>query len=298
MVLGQCEDRSGDACHVHTIPLRRVSQESAPGPDASTLLPRREASRSQRPLRPQARQTKDRRTAPPRRAPRLERLNGNAAGIDVGAEYHWVAVPDDRDAEPVQRFATFTVDLYALADWLTQCGIETVVMESTGVYWMPLFEVLEERGFTVSLVDPHHVKQVPGRKTDVQDCQWWQELHTYGLWRGAFRPPEAVCVLRSSLRQRSLLIEEASRTVQHMQKALEHMNLKLTAVVSDITGHTGMGIMRAILAGERDPQALATRRDKRCKCDQATLAKALEGPAGAFQQGITVMNKPLCNGCL
>jgi transposase len=140
-----------------------------------------------------------------------------------------------------------------------------------------LFEVLEARGFAVSLVDPHHVKQVPGRKTDVQDCQWLQELHTYGLLRGAFRPAEAVCVLRSYLRQRSLLIEEAARTIQHMQKALEQMNLKLTEVVSDITGHTGMGIIRALLAGERDPQALAARRDRRCKHDQATIAKALAG---------------------
>lgn len=207
----------------------------------------------------------------------LEQLNLNAAGIDVGAESHWVAVPVDRDEEPVQRFGAFTADLYALAEWLRQCQIETVVMESTGVYWIALFEVLEERGFDVQLVDPHAVRQVPGRKTDVQDCQWLQELHTYGLLRGAFRPEDQVCVLRSYLRQRSMLIAMASRAVQHMQKALEQMNLKLTEVVSDITGKTGMTIIRAILAGERDPQTLATHRDKRCKQDQATIAKALEG---------------------
>jgi transposase len=207
----------------------------------------------------------------------LERLNWHAAGIDVGAEQHWVAVPDDRDPEPVRRFATFTVDLYALADWLTQCGVDTVVMESTGVYWIPLFEVLEARGFEVKLVDPHAVRQVPGRKSDVLDCQWLQELHTYGLLRGAFRPTEAVGVLRSYVRQRDQWIEDASRAIQHMQKALEQMNLKLTEVVSDITGHTGMAILRSILAGERDPQALAARRDRRCKHDQATIAKALEG---------------------
>jgi transposase len=132
----------------------------------------------QRPLRHDTRPKKDRRTVATRCSPRLERMHWNAAGIDVGAAYHWVAVPDDRDAEPVQRFATCTVDLYALADWLTQCGIETVAMASTGVYWIPLFDVLEERGFAVSLVDPHHVKHVPGRTTDVQDCQWLQELHT------------------------------------------------------------------------------------------------------------------------
>ena len=188
-----------------------------------------------------------------------------------------MAVPEDRDPEPVRRFATFTGDLYALAAWLTQCRIETVVMEATGVYWIPVFEVLEARGFDVQLVDPHYVKQVPGRKTDVRDCQWLQELHTYGLLHGAFRPPDQVCVLRSSLRQRSELIAEASRAIHHMQKALEHMNLTLTEVVSDITGATGMGIIRAILAGERNPQALAARRDWRCKHDQATIAKALQG---------------------
>jgi transposase len=214
-----------------------------------------------------------------RRASRaqLEQLNLNAAGIDVGSESHWVAVPSDRDEQPVQEFGAFTVDLYALAEWLRQCQIDTVVMESTGVYWIPLFEVLEERGFDVKLVDPHSVRQVPGRKTDIQDCQWLQELHTYGLLRGAFRPEDEVCVLRSYLRQRGMLVEMASRAVQHMQKALEQMNLKLTEVVNDITGKTGMTILRAILQGERDSQLLATHRDKRCKHDQATIAKALEG---------------------
>jgi transposase len=211
------------------------------------------------------------------RAAQLEQLNLNAAGIDVGATEHWVAVPADRDAQPVQRFGAFTADLYALAAWLRQCQIETVVMESTGVYWIALFEVLEERGFDVKLVDAHQARQVPGRKTDVKDCQWLQELHTYGLLRGAFRPEDEVCVLRSYLRQRSMLVAMASRAVQHMQKALEQMNLKLTEVVSDITGKTGMTIIRAILAGERAPQLLATYRDKRCKHDQGTIAKALTG---------------------
>lgn len=195
----------------------------------------------------------------------------------MGAESHWVAVPGDRAAQPVQCFGAFTTDLYALAEWLRQCQIDTVVMESTGVSWIALCEVLEERGFDVKLVDPHSVRQVPGRKTDVQDCQWLQELHTYGLRRGAFRPEDEVCVLRSYLRQRRMLVAMASRSVQHMQKALEQMNLKLTEVVSDSTGKTGMTIIRAILAGERDSQVLATHRDKRCKHDQATLAKALEG---------------------
>jgi len=204
-------------------------------------------------------------------------MNLNAAGIDVGSEAHWVAVPRDRDEQPVRRFGAFTADLYALAEWLRQCQIETVVMESTGVYGIALFEVLEARGFDVKLVDAHHARQVPGRKTDVQDCQWLQELHTYGLLRGAFRPEDQVCVLRSSLRQRSMLVAMASRAVQHMQKALEQMHCKLTEVVSDINGKTGMEIIRAILAGARDPQRLARHRDQRCQHDHATIAKALEG---------------------
>src|SRR5262247_4088071 len=177
----------------------------------------------------------------------------------------------------MQRFGAFTADLYALADWLRQCQIATVVLESTGVYWIGLFEVLEERGFDVRLVDAHYARQVPGRKTDVKDCQWLQELHTYGLLRGAFRPEDKVCVLRSYLRQRRMLVAMASRAVQHMQKALEQMNLKLTEVVSDITGKTGMTIIRAILTGERDPQQLATSREKRCKHDHVTIATALTG---------------------
>src|SRR6516165_6073791 len=226
--------------------------------------------------RPGARQYPKRRSSRGRSAP-FEQMHLNAAGIDVGATEHWVAVPEDRDEEPVRRFGAFTAALYVLAEWLRQCQIETVVMESTGVYWITLFEVLEERGFDVKLVDAHDARQVPGRKTDVKDCQWLQELHTYGLLRGAFRPEDQICVLRSYLRQRSMLVAMASRAVQHMQKALEQMNLKLPEVVSDIMGKTGMTILRAILAGERDPQLLATYRDKRCKHDQATIAKALTG---------------------
>ena len=186
-------------------------------------------------------------------------------------------MPADRDAQPVQRLGALTADLYALAAWLRQCQIETVVLESTGVYWMALCEVREERGCDVKLVDAHQARQVPGRKTDVKDCQWLQELHTYGLLRGAFRPEDEVCVLRSYLRQRSMLVAMASRAVQHMQKALEQMNLKLTEVVSDITGKTGMTIIRAMLAGERAPQLLATYRDTRCTHDHGTLAQALTG---------------------
>src|SRR5919201_6572910 len=221
-------------------------------------------------------QQRQRRASRVRSAP-FEQMNLNAAGIDVGATEHWVAVPEDRDEEPVRRFGAFTADLYVLAEWLRQCQIETVVMESTGVYWIALFEVLEERGFDVKLVDAHDARPVPGRKTDVKDWQWLQELHTSGLLRGAFRPEDQICVLRSYLRQRSMLVAMASRAVQHMQKALEQMNLKLPGVVSDMNGKTGMEIIHAILAGERDPQRLASHRDRRCKHDQATIAKALEG---------------------
>src|SRR5215471_5863053 len=240
------------------------------------LVMREDAAMARTARRPGDRQHRKPRSSQAHAVP-LKQMNLNAAGIDVGAEAHWVAVPRDRDEQPVQQFGTFTADLYALAEWLRQCQIETVVMESTGVYWIGLFEVLEERGFDVRLVDAHYARQVPGRKTDVKDCQWLQELHTYGLLRGAFRPEDEVCVLRSYLRQRSMLVAMASRAVQHMQKALEQRNLKLTEVVSDITGKTGMTILRAILAGERDPQRLATFRDKRCKHDHATIAKALTG---------------------
>jgi len=179
--------------------------------------------------------------------PELEHVHLNAAGIDVGAEAHFVAVPPNRDpnGQEVREFGAFTADLYALADWLAQCGIETVAMESTGVYWIPLFEVLEERGFEVKLVNPRHVKNVPGRKTDVLDCQWLQQLHTYGLLQGAFRPDDQVCVLRSYMRQRAMLVRYASHHIQHMQKALELMNIKLGHVVSDITGVTGTLVLPA-----------------------------------------------------
>lgn len=209
--------------------------------------------------------------------PSLEQVHLNAAGIDVGAEFHFVAVPNDRDSRPVRRFGAFTCDLEALADWLEACGIEHVVMESTGVYWIPLFELLETRGFQVLLVDPRRLKSVPGRKSDVLDCQWLQQLHTFGLLQGAFRPDEQTCMLRSYLRHRSNLVSYASHHVQHMQKALTQMNLKLQHVISDVTGLTGMRIIDAILQGERDPVKLAKLSDPRCKNSTEVIAKALHG---------------------
>ena len=207
----------------------------------------------------------------------LSQLNLNAAGIDVGATSHFVAVPADRAEQPVQEFAAFTADLYRLAEWLAECGVETVVMESTGVYWIPLFGALEERGLEVMLVDPRRIKNVPGRKTDVLDCQWLQQLHTYGLLSGAFRPEADIRRLRSYLRQRAMLVEYASQHIQHMQKALTQMNVKLQQVIRDITGKTGMDIIAAIVRGERNPRRLARLRDPRIKADEATIARSLQG---------------------
>lgn len=207
----------------------------------------------------------------------LEQVNLFAAGIDIGAGSHFVAVPADLSDEPVREFAGFTGDLHRLADWLVSLGIQTVAMESTGVYWIPLYEILEARGLEVLLVDARHVKNVPGRKTDVLDCQWLQQLHGHGLLRGAFRPPEEIVALRAYLRQRERLIDGASDCIRHMQKALRQMNLLLDNVVSDITGVTGQAIIRAILAGERDPAQLARLRDKRCRADARTIAGSLEG---------------------
>jgi transposase len=207
----------------------------------------------------------------------LQHINVNAAGIDIGAEQHMVAVPEGRDEVAVREYAAFTADLEAIADWLAQCGVTTVAMESTGVYWIPLFELLERRGFEVKLVDARHVKNVSGRKSDVLDCQWLQQLHTYGLLAGAFRPPDEICVLRSYLRQKEMLIQASAQHIQHMQKALQQMNVLLHNVVSDITGATGMRIIKAILSGERNPQVLASYRDGRCHNSQQTIAKSLVG---------------------
>jgi len=177
----------------------------------------------------------------------------------------------------VREFAAFTGDLYRLAEWLHACGVETVALESTGVDWIPLFQVLEERGFAVKLVDARQLKRVPGRKSDVVDCQWLQQLHAFGLLAGAFRPDDQICVLRSSLRQRAMLVRYAGQHVQHGQTALVQMNLQLSVVLEDVTGATGMRSIRAVLAGERDPQRLAALRHGTCKHDAATIAAAWPG---------------------
>jgi len=209
----------------------------------------------------------------------LEQLNLNAAGIDIGAELHYVALPNGRDPEGqnVRHFSTFTADLHKLADWLRQCKIDTVAMESTGVYWIPVFEILDSQGFDVRLVNPRNIKNAPGRKTDVLDCQWIQQLHTYGLLQSSFRPENQICKLRAYLRQRAMLVSYASHHIQHMQKALEQMNIKLNQVLSDVTGLTGMKIIRAIISGERNPVKLASMRNERCNNSESIIAKALKG---------------------
>lgn len=207
----------------------------------------------------------------------LEHINKMAAGIDIGSKSHFVAVPPGCDDVCVREFQSFTADLYELAHWLKKCRIQTVAMESTGVYWIPLYEILESMGFDVKLVDARHVKNVSGRKTDVLDCQWLQQLHTYGLLNGAFRPNEQVCALRAYLRQRKMLIEQAATHIQHMQKAFSQMNIQLHNVLSDITGATGMKIIRSIVAGERDPQTLASYRHPGCKNSLDVITKSLEG---------------------
>src|SRR5580700_628863 len=204
-------------------------------------------------------------------------MKPDAAGIDIGATEIYVAVPADRDAETVRCFQTFTQDLYALAAWLQRCEIKTVAMESTGVYWIPLFQILEDRDFEVCLVNARHVKNVPGRRTDVSDCQWLQFLHSVGLLRASYRPEQEICAVRSLLRHRESLVQMAATHVHHMQKALDQMNLQLHHVISDITGQTGLAIVDAILAGERNPQALAALRHERIKAPGEVIAKSLVG---------------------
>ena len=212
-----------------------------------------------------------------RMSPTVRVLEPNAAGIDIGATEFYVAVPSDRDPQPVRRFSTFTDDLNNLVDWLQTCGVDSVAMESTSVFWIPLFQILEDRGFKVCLVNARHVKNVPGRKTDVSDCQWLQYLHSVGLLRASHRPPQIICAVRSICRHRESLVQMATVHIQHMQKALDQMNIQLHHVISDITGATGLAIIDAILNGERSPEKLAALRDARIVASQETIARALVG---------------------
>ena len=207
----------------------------------------------------------------------LPPIHSSAAGLDVGSTFHVVAVPPERSDEPVRSFRSFTGDLQRMADWLVEIGITTVAMESTGVYWIPVFEILEARGLEVLLVNARNVKNVPGRKTDVNDAQWLQQLHQHGLLRGSFRPRDGVVRLRALLRHRERVVDYAASHIQHMQKALMQMNVQLHHVVTDITGVTGMRIIRAIVDGVHDPDALAQYRDARCKESLETIREALTG---------------------
>jgi transposase len=209
--------------------------------------------------------------------PGLEVVHPDAAGIDVGNEAHYVAVRPDRDAEPVRRFECFTADLYRLAAWLKQCKVKTIVMQSTGVYWIPLYDIMEEQGFEVYLVNARHTKNLPGRKSDVQESQWLLKLHTYGLLTNSFQPPSEIRTLRTYWRQRAGHVAGAATCIQRLQKALTQMNLQLANVISDLSGATGQKIIRAIIAGERDPQKLADFRDSRIKASREQIAKSLEG---------------------
>jgi len=209
--------------------------------------------------------------------PGLEVVHPRAAGIDVGNSAHYAAVRPDRDMEPVRRFECFTADLYRLADWLRSCGVRTVAMQSTGVYWIPLYEILEERGFEVYLVNARHTKNLPGRKSDVQESQWLLKLHTYGLLSNSFQPSAEIRMLRTYWRQRATHVEGAATCIQRMQKALTQMNMQLANVISDISGLTGQAIIRFIIAGERDPHKLAALCHPRIHASQEEVAKSLEG---------------------
>ena len=211
------------------------------------------------------------------RKQRLKIVHPKCAGIDIGGREHWVAVDPDRCDEPVRCFSAFTDSLYEMADWLQSLGVEIVAMEATGVYWIPLFEVLDKRGFDVQLVNSRATRQVSGRKSDVLDCQWIWQLMSHGLLRGAFRPADSICVLRSLVRQRDNKVKEQSRCIAHMQKALTQMNIQLANVVSDLMGKTGTAILRAIVAGERDPHKLAVLRNSRLRADEETVARSLHG---------------------
>ena len=204
-------------------------------------------------------------------------MHPEATGLDVGATAVYAAVRADRGSPAIRNFPTLTIDLHALADWLNECRVTTVAMESTGVYWIPVFQILEARGFEVVLVNARQVRSAPGRKSDVADCEWLRHLHSVGLLRCSFRPPDEVCALRALLRHRDTLVRAASRSMLNMQKSYDQMNIHLHHAISDLTGITGMAITDAILAGERDPARLAALADRRIKASRDTLIKALEG---------------------
>jgi transposase len=249
-------------------------EQGKEGSDAPRSASKRQARGSQSPQgKGQRRRTKRSKET----RSELTITNPDAAGIDVGARTHYVAVPEGRAEVSVRSFGTHTAQLDELAQWLKDCAITTVAMESTGVYWVSLYQKLEEAGLEVLLVDAHQVKHVPGRKSDVQDCQWLQQLHSYGLLRAAFRPEDSICGLRTLKRHRKSSVQYAAMWIEHIQKALNEMNLHLHHVLSDISGQSGLAILDAILAGERDPRKLASLADHRVKKSQAQIEAALTG---------------------
>jgi transposase len=207
----------------------------------------------------------------------MEVIHPDAAGIDIGNESPYVAVPQKRDRQPVRRFGCTTAELRAMANWLKQCGIRTVAMQSTGVYWIAVFDILEEAGFEVYLVNARETKNLPGRKSDVQESQWLMKLHTYGLLRNSFRPAQEIRTMRTYWRQRNDLVRSACRHIQRIQKTLTQMNIQLANVLSDLSGVTGQAIIKAIVGGERDPHELAAYRDPRVKASEEQIAQSLEG---------------------
>lgn len=212
-----------------------------------------------------------------KKSKKLTCINQNAAGIDIGSRSHFAAIPEGRSEKSVKEFPSFTNGLIELVNWLKENKINTVAMESTGVYWIPLYDILEQHGFEVLLVNASHIKNVPGKKTDVLDCQWIQQLHSFGLLRGSFRPKDSILKMRALMRHRSTLIEYAACHLQHIQKSLNQMNIKLMNVVSDISGLTGMKIIRDIVAGEKDPEQLARHRDPRCRNSKEIICESLVG---------------------
>ena len=210
-------------------------------------------------------------------SPELLIVHPDAAGMDIGSSSHFASVAADRDAEPVREFGCWTADLHRMAQWLKACGIKTVAIQSTGVYWIAVQDVLEQEGLEVYLVNARGTKNLPGRKTDVQECQWLRKLHTYGLLRKSFRPKEEIRQIRTLWRLRDRVLKDAARAVQHIQKALTMMNIQLATAISDVTGVTGMRIVQAILAGERDPRVLAKMRDRRIQASEEEIAHSLEG---------------------
>ena len=233
-----------------------------------------------------------------RRSPALlDRINPNAAGIDCGSAEHYVAVPANRSPSPVRSFKTFTSDLQRLADWVVACGVTSVAMEATGVYWIPIYDLLEARGLEVLLVNARHIKHVPGRKSDVSDCEWLRDLHSVGLLRASFRPTANIVALRTYLRHRQSVVESAGMYIQRMQKALVQMNLQLPLVVSDITGVTGLKILRDIVAGHHDPAQLARHRDYRCRATEPEIVAALTGSYRREHLFVLQQNLELFDAC-